>query len=135
MSALLERTTSAIVAVAATAAAAALAVGAAGFALYALTSPLIGPAGAACAVSASAALLVGLVAWRSTSKAVEKPTVGEVMETVAPPLVALAPLAFVATAFRERPLMSLGLTVLAGIAAVRQPQIIREVVGVLSHRR
>lgn len=131
----MRRTTFAIVAVAAFAAAAALAVWAAGYAIFAYTQPLIGAPAAAGVVSAISTVAVALFAWASAGKTEEKTTKAEVVQSVASPLAALAPLGLVATAFRERPLISLGLTVLAGVVATRQPQLVREVAGALTHRR
>ncbi|MDP1911356.1 MAG: hypothetical protein Q8K85_23910 [Hyphomicrobium sp.] len=131
----MRRTTFAFVAVAAFAAAAALAVWAAGFALFAFTEPLIGAPAAAGVVSAIAAVSVALFAWHSAGKAEEKSAQVEVVQSVASPLTAVAPLELVAAAFRERPLVSLGLTVLAGVVASRQPHLVREVAGALTDRR
>lgn len=131
----------AFVAVAAAAAAAALAVWAAGFALFALLAPLYGDAAAAGIVAGVAAVIVALAAWRFAATArreataVKAEVVGEVAEKVATPLVALAPLGLIAGAFRERPMMALGLTALAGVLVVRQPQLVREIAGAFSDRR
>lgn len=132
----------AFVAVAAAAAAAALAVWAAGFSLFALLAPVYGNAAASGIVAGAAAILVALAAWRFAATArreataVKAEVVGGVAEKVATPLIALAPLGLFASAFRERPLMALGLTALAGALVVRQPQLVREIAGAFTdHRR
>lgn len=131
----MRRTPFAIAAVAAAAAAAALAVWAGGFALYSLIAPQLGAPAAAGVVAAVAAIGAALSALLSSRKPQASYARAEVVQSVASPLATLAPLGLVATAFRERPLVSLGLTVLAGVVAARQPQLVREVAGALTYRR
>jgi divalent metal cation (Fe/Co/Zn/Cd) transporter len=131
----MRRNDLAIVAVAAVAAAAALAIWGAGFALYALMEPRVGAAAAAGIVSAIAALGVAWFAWRAAGRVEQESLKVDVVQAAPSSLATIAPLGLVAAAFRERPLMSLGLTVLAGVIASRQPHLVREVAGALSDRR
>lgn len=112
-----------------------------GFSLFALLAPLYGDAAAAGMVAGSAAVLVALAAWRFAATArreataVKAEVVGGVAEKVAKPIIALAPLGLIASAFRERPLVALGLTAVAGVLVVRQPQLVREIAGAFTDRR
>lgn len=123
------------VAVAAVAAAAALAVWSAGFALYALTEPRLGVAAAAGIVSAAAIVGVALFAWSAADRVKQESREIEVVAAAPSPLAPIAPLELVAATFRERPLLSLGLTVVAGVIASRQPHFVREVARALADRR
>ncbi|MBU6372594.1 MAG: hypothetical protein KJS97_07650 [Alphaproteobacteria bacterium] len=124
----MERTALALAAAAATAAAAALCVWAAGFALFAFLSPSIGDAAAGAAVAAVAAgalLAAGVYSANKAKEKKEERTVASVVEHN-------EPMHFVADVVRNRPLIALGVSVVAGLIASRQPGLVREIAGALS---
>ena len=111
-----EKTLMTLAAAAAIAAAAAVSVVSAAFALYAILLPLVGAAGSSAIVAAVAALIVAVAGMIAARKAEsrrashrEQPQggfdmTGKVIEIV-----------------RERPLMSLGIGLAAGIIALKNP--------------
>lgn len=120
---MMERTLMALAAAAAIAAAAAVGVVALAFALYAALLPLIGPAWAACAVAGAAALVVAVAAFIAAQKAeggkrnaasARQPEAG-LVDTVM-------------QIIKERPILSAGAAVAAGIYALRNPQLAAAVV-------
>jgi|GEM_PF-3255224 len=131
----MQRTTLAIVAAAAVAAAAALAVWAAGFAIFGFIAPVIGAPTAAAVVAASAAGAAAVASLLAPRNAPASLTHSEAVQSVAPSVASPAPLGIIAAAFRERPVVSLGLTVFAGMLASRQPQLVREIASALADRR
>lgn len=106
-------------------AAAALGVFAGGFALYALTLPTAGQAGAAGIVALVAALLVGAYALIIVIRAREKAREVEVAQAE---LMDELPLGLGDVA-RERPLVTLAIALVGGMLAARNPQIVRELMG------
>lgn len=111
-----EKTLMTLAAAAAIAAAAAVSVVSAAFALYAILLPAVGAAGASAIVAAVAALIVAIAGMIAARKAESRRAphqdvpqggfdlTGKVVEIV-----------------RERPLMSLGLGLAAGIIALKNP--------------
>ena len=111
-----EKTLMTLAAAAAIAAAAAVSVVSAAFALYAVLIPMVGAAGAAAIVAAVAALIVAIAGMAAARKVETRRTshaepaqsgfdmTGRVVEIV-----------------RERPLMSLGIGLAAGIIALKNP--------------
>lgn len=113
------------------AAAAALFVGAAGFALFLWLSPLIGDAGAAAATAAASLvflLLVFLIAtYRREPKHEHHPE---------PPSQAHSLISMFSETIKERPILTMGLTALTGLAATRDPNLLKDLwVAVLHHHR
>lgn len=111
-----EKTLMTLAAAAAIAAAAAVSVVSAAFALYAVLIPLVGAAGAAAIVAAVAALIVAVAGMLAARKAEarragqrEAPQGGFDMTSKVVEIV------------RERPLMSLGIGLAAGIIALKNP--------------
>ena len=114
---MMERTLMALAAGAAIAAAAAVGVFSAFFALFAFLEPYVGTWGAAAIVSGASAVVVaiaGLVAARKAE--------GDRKEAAsAPPDASL--IEVIIGIIRERPLLSAGAAVAAGIYALRNPQL------------
>ena len=124
----MERTALAIAAAAATAAAAALCVWASGFALFAFVAPAIGDAAAGAVVAAAAAgalLVVGVYSSRKAKEKAHERTVTAAVEHS-------EPLRVVADMVRDRPLVALGVSLVAGLIASREPGLVREIAGALS---
>jgi hypothetical protein len=124
----MERTAIALAAAAATAAAAALCVWAAGFALFALVAPSIGDAGAGAIVAAASAGVLVAAGLYSAHLAKQKKDERSVERAVEHN----EPMHFVADVVRNRPLIALGVSVVAGLIASRQPGLVREIAGALS---
>lgn len=116
---MIERTLMAVAAAAAIAAAAAVGVIALAFALYAAVLPLIGPAWAACAVAGSAAALVALAAIFAARKA-EGARHHHQAASVQPEAGLIDTIMHIV---KERPLLSAGAAVAAGLYALRNPQL------------
>lgn len=114
---MMERTLMALAAAAAIAAAAAVGVVALAFALYAALMPLIGPAWAACAVAGAAALVVAVAAFAAARKAEG----GKHQAASAQPEAGL--IETVMHIVKERPILSAGAAVAAGLYALRNPQL------------
>ena len=110
-----EKTLMTLAAAAAIAAAAAVAVVSAAFALYAVLVPLVTPAGAAAIVSAVAALIVA-VAGMVAARKVE----GRHHQNAAQPQ-GFDMTSKVVEIVRDRPLMSIGIGLAAGIFALKNP--------------
>ena len=111
-----EKTLMTLAAAAAIAAAAAVAVVSAAFALYAVLVPLVTPAGAAAIVSAVAALIVAFAGMLAARK-VE----GHRAHQQAQRQGGLDVAGKVVEIVRERPLMSIGLGLAAGVFALKNP--------------
>jgi uncharacterized membrane protein HdeD (DUF308 family) len=111
---ILERTFLAIVAASAVAAATATAVVAAAFALFLALQDPLGAAGAAAVVAAVALIIVGLacaiVAWRAKAYREQHPPEPSLVEKVA-------------DLVREKPLVSAGAALAAGLMALKNPQL------------
>ena len=111
-----EKTLMTLAAAAAIAAAAAVGVVSAAFAVYAVLVPLVSPAGAAAIVAAVAALIVavaGLIAARKVE--------GHRHQQNAPPQAGFDMTARVVEIVRDRPIMSIGIGLAAGIFALKNP--------------
>jgi hypothetical protein len=111
-----EKTLMTLAAAAAIAAAAAVSVFAAAFALYAVLEGVIGPAGSAAAVAGVAALIVAIAGLLAARRADVRPA----------PVASTEPDAFglaekVVGLVRDRPLMSLGAAVAAGVFVLKNP--------------
>lgn len=111
-----EKTLMTLAAAAAIAAAAAVSVFAAAFALYAVLEVRIGAAGAAAAVAGVAALIVAIAGLLAARRA----------ESRQPPSAAAQPDAYglaekMVGIVRDRPLLSLGAAVAAGVFALKNP--------------
>ena len=109
-----EKTLTTLAAAAAIAAAAAVSVVAAAFALYAVLQPHLGAAGAAAVVAAVAAVIVGIAGLLAARKAEEK----------ARPVAGPDAFAFAEKALemvKERPILTVGAGLAAGIIAFRNP--------------
>jgi hypothetical protein len=108
------KTLTTLAAAAAIAAAAAVSVVSAAFALFAVLAPRLGPAGAAAVVAAVAAAIVGIAGLLAALKAEEKTR----------PAAAPDPLAFAEKALemvKERPILTIGAGLAAGVIAFRNP--------------
>jgi len=120
-----ENALSRVVAVAAASAAAVMAVFAAGFALYALLTPIVAPAGAAAIVALVAALVVALfalfAALRARKREREQAAAQHHMITNLP--------AELGELVRDRPMVSLAVTLLGGIVAARHPTLARDLIA------
>lgn len=111
-----EKTLMTLAAAAAIAAAAAVGVFAAAFALYAVVETWLGPAGAAAVVAAVAALIVAIAGLIAARKAEQRQ----------PPRAGAAPEPFsfaekVVDIVKDRPLLSIGAGLAAGIFALKNP--------------
>jgi len=129
----MDRIMVSVIALVAACAAAAMAVFAGGYALYALFLPSAGQAGAAGLVALITVLMVTLfaivVAMRVRSR--EEATAREAAMAQAEVMEEL-PLGLGEFA-RRRPLLSLGLTALAGLLAARNPGLAREALAMFSN--
>jgi len=108
------KTLTTLAAAAAIAAAAAVSVVSAAFALFAVTEPHLGAAGAAAVVAAIAAAIVALAGLLAAMKAEEKDR----------PAAGPDPMAFAEKAIemiKERPILTVGAGLAAGIIAFRNP--------------
>ena len=112
-----EKTLMTLAAAAAIAAAAAVGVVAAAFALYAVVIPYVGAAGAAAIVAAVAAVIVGIAALLAARK-VESRSHGRGQET---PHDAIGIAERVFEIAKERPILSIGAALAAGVFALRNP--------------
>lgn len=111
-----EKTLMTLAAAAAIAAAAAVGVFAAAFALYAVVETWLGPAGAAAVVAAVAALIVAVAGLLAARKAEHRQA----------PQASATPDAFsfaekVVDVVKDRPLLSLGAALAAGVFALKNP--------------
>ncbi|UAL10498.1 hypothetical protein [Caulobacter segnis] len=111
-----EKTLMTLAAAAAIAAAAAVGVVSAAFALYAVLVPLVTPAGAAAIVAAVAALIVA-VAGMIAARKVE----GHRDRQAAPPPGGFDMTGRIIEIVRDRPIMSIGIGLAAGIFALKNP--------------
>ena len=109
-----EKTLTTLAAAAAIAAAAAVSVVAAAFALYAVLQPHLGAAGAAAVVAAVAAVIVGIAGLLAARKAEEKSR-----PAAAPDAFFFAEKAL--EMVKERPILTVGAGLAAGIIAFRNP--------------
>jgi hypothetical protein len=113
-----EKTLMTLAAAAAIAAAAAVSVFAAAFALYAVLDALIGSAGAAAVVAAVAALIVGIAGLLAARKAEGRhsPRAGH-----APPQDSFDFTSRIVDIVKDRPLLSIGAALAAGVFALKNP--------------
>jgi hypothetical protein len=99
-----------------------MAVFAAGFALYALLVPIVGPPGAAAIVALVAALAVALfalfAALRARKREREQAAAQEHMMSKLP--------AELGDIVRDRPMVSIAVTLIGGIVAARHPSLARD---------
>jgi len=116
---MIERTLMALAAAAAIAAAAAVGVFSAFFALYALIEPQLGPPWAAAIVAVSAAAIVGLAGLLAARKAEGD----RHRHGVSSPATEAGLVETVMQIVRERPLLSAGAAVAAGLYALRNPSL------------
>jgi hypothetical protein len=121
-----DRAVSRVVAIAAASGAAVMAVFAAGFAVYALILPQLGPAGAAAIVALVAALAVALFALFAALRARKKEREAAAQHSS---LLSSLPTELLGDAVRERPLVTLAVTVLGGALAARNPALVRDLVS------
>lgn len=121
-----DRAVSRIVAIAAASAAAVMAVFAAGFSLYALIEPEVGAAGAAAIVALIAALIVALIALFASFRARRRERQAE---EAGRDLAQALPMELLGDVVRERPLVTLAVTLVAGALAARNPGLVRDLVG------
>lgn len=121
-----DRAMAAVVATAAASAAVVMVVFALGFSLYALIEPSVGAAAASAFVALAAALIVAIFALvaalrkrrREQEAAIAQ---AELMDELPMGLGDIA---------RDRPLVTLGLTALAGLVAARHPTLVRDVIAI-----
>ena len=119
---MMERTLMALAAGAAVAAAAAVGVFAAFFALFAFLEPFVGTAGAAAIISGVSALAVAIAGFIAARRA-------EGDRKAAAARIPDAPLIEMILALvRDKPLLSAGAAVAAGVYALRNPQLIAAVI-------
>jgi uncharacterized membrane protein len=121
-----DRAVSRIVAIAAASAAAVMAVFAAGFSLYALIEPRVGAAGASAIVALVAALIVALIALFATFRARKREREAQAAGS---DLAHALPVELLGDAVRDRPLVTLAVTLVAGAIAARNPGLVRDLVG------
>lgn len=114
-----EKTLMTLAAAAAIAAAAAVSVVSAAFALYALLVPLVTPAGAAAIVAAVAALIVAIAGMIAARKVESHRSASQ----EAPPPAGFDLTGKIVDIVRERPIMSIGLGLAAGIFALKNPSL------------
>lgn len=119
---MMERTLMAVAAAAAIAAAAAAGVFSAFFALFAFLEPYVGTAGAAAIIAGVSALAVALAGFVAARKAEGD---RKVSATEAPDA---SMVEMILAVVRDRPLLSAGAAVAAGIYALRNPQLVAAVV-------
>lgn len=119
---MMERTLMAVAAGAAIAAAAAAGVFSAFFALFAFLEPMVGTAGAAAIIAGCSALVIAVAGFLAARRAE-----GDRRTAAAsPPDASL--IEMIMTVVRDRPLLSAGAAVAAGIYALRNPQLVAAVV-------
>jgi hypothetical protein len=127
---LIEKTALALAAAAVIAAAAALFVWAGGFAIYLSLSGPFGPAGAAAATAAAALIVLAIVfvlAQRAEPRAKNAIAKGAVSGA--------SLVSMFSETIKERPLLTLGLTALTGLAATRDKDLLKDLwIAVLHHR-
>ena len=123
-----EHAFSRVVAVAAASAAAVMAVFAAGFALYALVVPMVGPAGAAAIVALIAALIVALFALLTALQARKRER-----EHAAAQASMMGNLpAELGDLVKDRPMVSLAVTLVGGVLAARHPAMARDLLSLVA---
>jgi hypothetical protein len=122
-----DRAMAAIVATAAASAAVVMVVFALGFALYALIEPSVGPAAAAAFVALAAALAVALVALIAALRKRKREQEAAIAQAE---LLDELPMGLGDIA-RERPLVTLGVTALAGLLAARHPTLVRDLIAIV----
>jgi uncharacterized membrane protein len=122
-----DRAVSRIVAIAAASGAAVMAVFAAGFSLYALIEPRVGAAGASAIVALVAALIVALIALFATFRARKREREAQ---AAGHDLAHALPVELLGDAVRDRPLVTLAVTLVAGALAARNPGLVRDLVGI-----
>jgi len=114
-----EKTLMTLAAAAAIAAAAAVAVVAAAFALYALAIPYVGAAGAAAIVAAVAAVIVGIAALMAARKVEGRGHAHGHGQDTPHDAIGIAQRVFELA--KERPILSIGAALAAGVFALRNP--------------
>ena len=119
---MMERTLMALAAGAAVAAAAAVGVFSAFFALFAFIEPFVGTAGAAAIISGASAVAVGLAGFIAARRAGGN----RKMTAAAAPDASLVEM--ILNLVRDKPLLSAGAAVAAGVYALRNPQLIAAVI-------
>lgn len=123
-----DRAMASVIATAAACAAAVMAVFATGFALYAVIEPNLGPAWAAAIVALVATLCVVVfalvAAYRSRRRAREAAIAQAELLDELP--IGLGDIA------RDRPLVTLGVTALAGLLAARHPTLVRDLIAIVA---
>jgi hypothetical protein len=119
---MMERTLMAVAAAAAIAAAAAAGVFSAFFALFAFVQPWVGTAGAAAIISGCSALVVAVAGFLAARKAD-----GD-RRTAAAPVADASLIETIMGVVRDRPLLSAGAAVAAGVYALRNPQLAAAVI-------
>lgn len=125
---MIGKTALALVAAAMIAAAAVLLVWAAGFALFSWLDGPYGNAVAAAAVAGCAAVFLGVVLFiASRQRVIEKPA-----ERPVSPVQAI--LSSFGETMKDRPMLTIGLTLLTGIAATRDPNMLRDLWNAILHR-
>lgn len=128
---MLDRAMAAVVATAAAAAAVVMAVFALGFSLYALIEPNIGPAAAAAIVALASALVVAVFALIAALKRRQREREAAVAQAQ---IMDDLPLGLGDIA-RDRPLVTLGVTALAGLLAARHPTLVRDLIAIVARYR
>ncbi len=123
-----DRAMSAVIATAAASAAAVMAVFALGFALYALIEPSVGAAGAAAFVALAAALVIAIFALVAALRARkrERETAVAQAELLDELPMGLGDIA------RDRPMLTLGITAVAGLLAARHPTLVRDLIHIVA---
>jgi len=119
---MMERTLMAVAAGAAIAAAAAAGVFSAFFALFAFIQPFVGTPGAAAIIAGCSALVVAVAGFAAARKAEGDRKPG------AAPVADATLIDTIMTVVRDRPLLSAGAAVAAGIYALRNPQLAAAVI-------
>lgn len=119
---MMERTLMAVAAGAAIAAAAAAGVFSAFFALFAFLQPYVGTAGAAAIIAGSSAVVIAVAGFVAARKAE-----GDRKAAAARPADASL-VEIILGVVRDRPILSAGAAVAAGIYALRNPQLVAAVV-------
>lgn len=125
---MLDRAMAAVVATAAAAAAVVMAVFALGFSLYALIEPNIGSAAAAAIVALASALVVAVFALVAALKRRQREREAAVAQAQ---IMDDLPLGLGDIA-RDRPLVTLGVTALAGLLAARHPTLVRDLIAIVA---
>lgn len=123
-----DRAASSLIAAAAICAAAVVAVVAAGFSLYALLLPPLGAAGAAAVVACVSAVIVALYAIVMTlrAKARERDSQSAHAQLLEALPVALGGLT------RDRPMLTMAVSVLGGALVARHPQMARDLLAIVA---